>query len=103
MKVRFERTGGFAAISLTLDIDSESLPIEQGDQLRELVEGSDFFNLVSKNMEPAGTPDRFLYILTVETEGSRHTVKTSEDDVPPRLKPLIGCLTGMARKARSDR
>ena len=101
LKVRIERTGGFAAIPLTLNIDSESLPVEQADQLRELVESSDFLNLASKNVEPFGAPDRFLYILTLEIEGRRHTVRTGEDDMPPQLKPLIDYLIGIARKLRS--
>jgi len=99
-EVRFERTGGFAAVPLRLDIKSNLLTTEQSDNLRQLIIASDFLNLASANMETAVTPDRFTYVLTLETEDIRHTVRISESHAPPQLKPLIDYLTGMARKLR---
>ncbi len=104
LQVQWERTGGFAGMRTAATIDSESLSQEEARRLRELVEAAGFFELPEEIADPAegGGADRFLYMLTVEMEGRRHTVRTSETAAPPRLRSLIRWLTTAARKARQS-
>ena len=96
LKVRFERSGGFAGMTLAREVDAASLPPDEARRLRELVEGADFFAL-----PPAGAPgrgaDRFQYVVEVEQGGRRHAVRTG-DDAPQALQPLLDYLTRLARK-----
>jgi hypothetical protein len=96
VKVQFERSGGFAAIKRAITVDSQSLPPSEARELRDRVDRADFFNLPAEIIGPKGA-DQFLYTLTVETEGQRHTVRTTDAAAPARLKPLIDWLNMQGR------
>ncbi len=102
MRIQWERTGGFAGMHMAATIDSESLSREDARQLRELIEAAGFFELPEEMAGPAGLggADRFLYTLTVEMEGRRHTIHTSEAAAPPEVRSLILWLTRAARQAK---
>jgi hypothetical protein len=89
MRISFERTGGFAGISRTKSVDTADIPANEADQLPQLVEASDFFNLPEKIPASTTQADRFQYTLTVEDEGRKHTVNVSEAALPGTLRPLI--------------
>jgi hypothetical protein len=89
MRISFERTGGFAGISSTKTVDTADIPANEADQLPQLVEASDFFNLPEKITASTAQADRFQYTLTVEDEGRKHTVTVSEAALPGTLRPLI--------------
>jgi hypothetical protein len=98
MKIEFERTGGFAGLTLKKVIDSDKLPPEDANRLHQLIEASDFFNLPETIAAPGPSVDRFHYTVTVEDSGKKHTVDVDEAAVPPNLKPLLQWLTTTARK-----
>ncbi len=98
MRISFARSGGFAGIILTTSVDTATLPAEEANQLHQLVEAADFFNLPATITSPAPQYDRFQYKLTVEENGKEHTVMVNEPAVPETLKPLIQWLIDAARK-----
>ena len=98
MKITFKRTGGFAGMRLSHDIDTQSLPANEGQQLESLVESSGFFNLPSSLPSQEGRTDRFQYQISVETTTKSHSVDVGEAAVPASLLPLIDEL---ARRSRS--
>ncbi len=75
MQIYFERHGGFAGMRVQTTLDTEDLPPQKADPLKEMIYGSNFFDLPqSLNAAPSG-PDMFHYRLTV-TDGERsHTVE----------------------------
>jgi hypothetical protein len=81
-------------VSLTLDLDS--LPSDQAETLRGLLDHADFFSLTEN---PANTPvpDAFIYSLTVTTNLVAHTVHTSDTAMNESLRPLV---EELARRAR---
>jgi hypothetical protein len=96
MRMTIERTGGFAGMRLTKVIDTATLPAEEKNQLRRLVDAADFFHLPATLISNSPQPDRFQYRLTVEENTQQHTVVVSEQAVPGTLRPLIECLMKMA-------
>lgn len=102
MRVSFERTGGFAGMRVSATIDSEVLSPEEERKLRDMVEATDFFQLPPMLLTPTPGADRFVYRLTVESDGQRHTVEASDAAVPSSLRPLLEWLTGAARKRRGS-
>ncbi len=102
MRIRFERTGGFAGMRLTATIDTEALPLERADELRRLVDAASFFDLPTTIRSSAPGADQFQYQLTIEVEGRRHTVEVSEAAAPEALQPLLRQLTILARSLRAD-
>lgn len=98
MKIRFERSGGFAGIPLQRNVSSDALPAEERNKLAELIETAHFFELppLLRATEPGA--DRFQYKISVETEQGEHTVQVDEAAVPAPLQPLISWLRTAAPK-----
>lgn len=98
MRMTFERTGGFAGITMTKVVDTTTLPDHEANQLRQLVDAADFFRLPKTITSKSRQPDRFQYQLTAEDNGKQHTVEVSEQAVPGTLRPLIEWLMAAARR-----
>ncbi|SRR6266849_2829934 len=101
MRVEFRREGGFTGIPLTFELETESLAPEEAAALRELVEAADFFDLPAVISPPGLGADRFQYVLTLEENGKRHAVRTSEP-VPAALRNLIDFLVKFAKERRAQ-
>ena len=99
MRISFERTGGFAGISRTTTVDTANLPTDEANQLPQLLEAANFYNLPANITAPPSTqPDRFQYTLSVEDKDRSHTVTVSEAALPGTLRPLIEWLNNTARR-----
>ena len=48
-KIKFERTGGFAGIRLTAEIDMDNLPEDQKREIIDLLDEADFDELSEKH------------------------------------------------------
>jgi hypothetical protein len=89
MQIRFEKSGGFAAIRRPPKIISvDSLPERDAAEWRRLIEAADFFNLPSV-IPPGHGRDLFQYAITVDLDGRQHCVRVSEGAVPAPLQPLL--------------
>jgi hypothetical protein len=95
MRVRLERTGGFANIRRTFSADAATLGPERAEELRRLVEAADLEALAAAPPQPARGADRFSYTITVEREGTERAVTVGEDVAPPALQVLIDWLQGL--------
>ncbi len=98
MQIYFERSGGFAGIRFQTSVNTEELPPQQADPLRDMVYNASFFDLPQQleQVSPRGA-DRFTYRLTV-TDGERtHTIELGDANVPEKLQPLLQQLTAIAR------
>lgn len=98
MLIHFERTGGFGGLRIEASLNTASLPSGEARRLEEAVEAAGFFSLPAKFPQPEKGADYFVYKLTVEKEGRKHTVEVSEPEVPASLRPLLQSLTAHARK-----
>lgn len=98
MRMTFERTGGFAGITLTKVFDTADLPENEANQLRQLVDAANFFRLPKTITSNSKQPDRFQYQLKVEDNGKQHTVEVSEQAAPGTLRPLLDWLMTAARR-----
>jgi hypothetical protein len=100
MKISYRRTGGFAGMVMSFDIDTEALPVEQAEEIQDLVSAADFFSLPPTIPSAAPGADRFQYKLTVESEAGQHTVDVGEAGVPEDLWPLLDKIRILSRSAR---
>ena len=103
MRISFERSGGFAGITTKTVVDEKDLAPDEGQKLRQLVEGTDFFNLSKKIMPRSPRPDHFQYELSLEESGRQHTVTMSEETLPEKLRPLIKWLMEKARQTKKGK
>ena len=100
MRISFERTGGFAGITMKTALDEKDLAPDEAQRLRQLVEEADFFSLPGKIISRSPQPDRFQYELRLEEKGRQHTVTVSEEAMPEKLKPLGKWLMEKVRQAK---
>jgi hypothetical protein len=97
MRVHFERSGGYAGISLGNDFDSANLSREQSSELTRLVNESCFFEQPEVISAPGA--DRFHYTITVDTGAQKHSIELDEAGAPECLRPLLEWLTLAQRNA----
>jgi hypothetical protein len=88
MHVMLQRTGGFTGIPMKKTVDVANMPVNEINELRQMVEAAKFFQMPPAILS-APQPDRFQYEITIEQDGNRHTVKMAETAVPSELKPLL--------------
>ena len=98
----FERSGGFAGISTSVEIDSESLSANEVEELRQLIDQSCFFEFTKNDTIPAELPDQFQYKITIRYEGEKRTVELNDSAIPESFRPLINYLTQKARSKKKE-
>lgn len=99
MKISFERTGGFAGMSVAITVEVDSLPEPDAAALRKLVKDADFFNLVETRPGRA-ISDGFQYTITVEGDDQQRSLQVTDTSVPDKLRPLLDYLSLRARSQR---
>ena len=99
MRVRFERTGGFAGIRVDATIDTDDLPPEDARELEEMVSAAGFFDLPAVVAALAPGADRFQYSLTVQHESREHTVELGESAATGAMDTLLQRLSTLARSS----
>jgi hypothetical protein len=98
MNLHLERSGGFAGLRLSHDLDSSQLSPAEDHELSQLVDASGFFNLPADVRATNPGTDRFQYKLTVKAGPREHTVAIDDAAVPQALRPLLNFATAKARK-----
>lgn len=93
MRVRFERSGGMAGITLMHDFDSADLPPEQTVELTRLISEAQFFALPGKIRATKTTADLFQFNITVEDGAQKHSVEFDQGAAPEHLRTLAQWLT----------
>jgi hypothetical protein len=109
MRIHFERSGGVGGFRLTAELDIDqgnaiygaarlkrSLSPDEVRRLREILDSADFFDLPAAVPPSRQGADRFRYVVTVESAGKRHSVRTTDKAAPEALRPLLEYLTKIA-------
>ena len=98
-KILFERTGGFMGRKVSLTLNMADLAEDHVEQLEELVDEADFFELPA-NLTRQNMPDAFTYHITVVSDKGEHSVRCSDTTAPNDLLPLIEELSRQAQMQR---
>ena len=96
-RIKFERTGGFAGVTIARDLTLEDLSDEQAHTLLELLDDLDFNELPEQMTESDSQSDQFTYVITVETRRGEHTVVTGDASAPEKMQELLQLLNRLAR------
>lgn len=94
--IKFERSGGFAGITQTLELKSDTLSVEDQGHISKLIDTSGFFDF--KEETGSGMPDQFNYIITIKSTELEKTVEVGDVSMPDKMRPLIEYLTGLSKK-----
>ena len=99
-RIKFERSGGFAGMTIARDLKLDDLPDEQAHTLLELLDDLDFEELPEQMTRSESMPDQFTYTITVETRRGEHTVVTGDASAPEKMQELLQLLNRLARSKR---
>lgn len=74
MKVHYEQRGGIAGIDIESVVDTLSLPDKQVEELKKLIDQTDFFTLNFSNdiVKERNGADYFTYKITVDLEDNQN-------------------------------
>lgn len=98
MKVTFKRTGGFAGVTRSVALDTDSMTAEDAAELKTLVASA---NEAPRGAGAAPGPDRFEYVITIEGEGRTRVLRAGDTASPP-VQRLIDYLSGAASRQVRD-
>jgi len=93
MQIQLKVSGGFAyfpGLSQPIVVDTNTLPQQQADELRQLVDKVYFFDLPPVIGSPSlGAADYQQYKITVNDENKHHAVQVTDPVGNPDLQALI--------------
>ena len=101
-RIKFERSGGFAGITIARDLKLDDLSDEQADRLRELLDDLNFRELPERMTDMEAMPDQFTYVITVETKKWEHTVVTGNASASEKMQELLQMLNRLARTQKKQ-
>jgi hypothetical protein len=106
MRIHFQRSGGVGGFRLIAELDTDqrhvvygaarlerSLSADEVRRLQEILDSVDFFRLPEQVPSSRQGTDRFQYVITVESAGNRHSVRTTDKAAPKALRDLLEALT----------
>jgi hypothetical protein len=97
VRIAYRRSGGLAGIDLAAEVQSDELPAEQTDLVRQLLIRPPTTAPGPGNASEGA--DQFSYTLGLD-DGTRHqTFRWTERDVPEDVQPLLTALHQRARPA----
>lgn len=88
MKIKVERSGGFAGISLSYEIDDKNLPSDMIATARKFLSDQSK-SRPKRKVAPANSADRFTYRISIEDGIYHKVVECAEIDIMGDLKLLV--------------
>lgn len=95
LHIGYRRSGGFAGIEMTADLDADELPADAAGVAARLLADP-------AAGAPVGAPrgaDQFSYRLELTDGSRRHTFEWTDLTVPAAVRPLLGELNHRAAPA----
>jgi hypothetical protein len=93
MQIQFKMEGGiayFPGLSKPITIDSDTLPRQESDELKRLVNATRFFDLpTTMSLLSPGAADYRQYTITIEDNGKQHTVRLTDPIEDTNLQALL--------------
>ncbi|HEX4950525.1 MAG TPA: protealysin inhibitor emfourin [Blastocatellia bacterium] len=99
MIVRHERSGGFAGLTVTAEVDSETLTTKEAKELKGLVEQA--FPADQPKKKKATMPDQFEYEFVVEDNGKSRKYSVNDETITDEMRALSKWLIATAQKQKS--
>jgi len=102
MLIHFEQSGGFAGIRLKADVDTDTLPKDQAQALRTLVQEAQLGTAPMGSKLRSRMRDGFEYHIEIEDGGSRQILKLTEENLPAATQRLVKELRRLAISKRKS-
>ena len=101
MRIWFERSGGFAGLHLSTDFDLDDLDEDDANQIKNLIDEADFFEMPDIFESTSAAPDQYSYTIKVESKKGVKIITVADAAAPDNLQELINILNRLMRKRRT--
>jgi emfourin len=88
LRIRVERSGGFAGIPISNEIDSKDLPSALIHTVKKIVEDKRVSSL-SMKLPPRGAADHFTYKISIQDGVNLSVVECNQYNIDDDLKSLV--------------
>jgi hypothetical protein len=89
VRIQLKRSGGFAGLTRTAEVDSEELPEEAAHRVRQLADEGRLDELAAREPERPSGADRYQYELVVEGDEAERRILMHDGAIPDDLRPLV--------------
>jgi hypothetical protein len=93
MRIQLKIDGGmayFPGLNRPISLDSNTLPAQEADRLKQLLEVAHFFELPPVLNAPSpGAADHRQYTITVDDDNKHHTIQVTDPIEDPDLQALL--------------
>jgi emfourin len=93
VRIRVERSGGFAGISLTKEIDERDLPPSLISTAKKIILDKNQFSLPTQP-SPRGAADHYFYKISIEDGGNQTVINCDQYNIKNDLKFLVKYIEG---------
>jgi hypothetical protein len=97
MKIKIERSGGFAGIASSNEIATDKLPSSLDTTVKKLLNGRKLPPAKSLS-PPKGAADYMKYRITIQDGKDNHVIECSEFDLDGSMKSLINYVQNQSKK-----
>ena len=105
MRIEFSQEGGigyFPGLNKPVTVEVERLDEAEAEELKRLVDAARFFDLPASIGVPArGAADYQHYILSIEDDGRRHTIRALVPVEDPALRALVEAVRTHVKATRT--
>ena len=88
MRIRVERSGGFAGIPISNEIDGKDLPSEFTRTAKEIMEDKSTPSLSIKS-SPRGAADHYTYKISIQDGRNQRVIECNQYNIEDDLKSLV--------------
>lgn len=88
MRIKVERSGGLAAISISNEMDTEDLPSVLAATAKNIMRNQKSSSL-SKKSPPIGSADHYIYRISFEDGVKRRVIECNQYDIQDDMKSLV--------------
>ena len=88
MIIKVERSGGFAGIPVSNEIDANNLPSALVTKLKKIMENTNSSTLPIKDT-PRGAADHYTYKISIQDAGNLKVIECNQFNIEDDLKSLV--------------
>jgi Emfourin len=96
VRIRVERSGGFAGLPMIKEVDGKDIPQNLVSAVRKIMKNKNS-SLISSKPIPRGAADHYSYKISIQDGANQDVIECNQYDVQDELKPLIKYVEGYSK------
>jgi len=99
LKVKVERSGGLAGISISNEMDGKDLPSDLIQTAKKIIEDKKSYSLPEK-LPPRGAADHYTYKISIQDGANQSVIECNQFTIQDNLKTLVKYIENYSNKRK---